>query len=108
MTPPPTRDPRDDAAQIDALCDRYEAGWLVGRPVPISDLVGEVPDSLRPELFRELLDIEQEYRRKTGTPHSPADVVRLYGGLGPWVAGLVREMSDETGDWATPDPDLPE
>jgi hypothetical protein len=50
------------AELIDQLCDDFEKGWLAGQPAPLEDIVLTAPDSVRPNLFRELLAVEREYR----------------------------------------------
>ena len=55
-----------DLEQVIAVCERFEKAWKVGRQHRIEDLQGEVPGSLRPRLFRELIAIELELRQARG------------------------------------------
>jgi tetratricopeptide (TPR) repeat protein len=54
-------------------CDRFEAAWRAGTPPAIEADVADAPEALRPELFRQLLALELELRRKRGDRPEPAD-----------------------------------
>jgi tetratricopeptide (TPR) repeat protein len=55
-----------DLEQVIAVCERYEEAWKLGRRHRIEDLQGELPGSLRPRLFRELIALELELRQARG------------------------------------------
>ena len=69
---PDASDPQSFSAQIDAICDRFEAAWKAqapgtpGRRPRIQDFLGEVPEAGRAELFRHLLALELYYRKAAG------------------------------------------
>ncbi len=50
------------AERHDRICDRYEASWGAGAPMPLEDLLGEVPDEERSALLRDLIRLEREFR----------------------------------------------
>ena len=58
--------PANDLQQIDSICDRFEADWRAGlRPDLVSYLV-EAPPGRKASLFRDLLNLELEYRLQNG------------------------------------------
>lgn len=73
-----TDDPRNQepahtvsfSGQIDELADRFEAAWKEGRRPRIEDFLADVAPPARGELFRELLRLEVELRKRSG--ESPA------------------------------------
>src|SRR2546423_14070867 len=80
------------ARLIDSVCDKYEDGWQAGSPPDLGDLVRTVPESVRPDLFRELLLLECDYRRKAGRPLNPTRAREQYADLGPWVVGTLDDV----------------
>ncbi len=80
--------------QVIAICGRFEAAWKAGSPLRLEDLPADAPESLRSELFRRLLALEVELRRKRGDRPDPAeyrgrfpdrlaDVAAAFGAAGP-------------------------
>ena len=65
-------DPPSFSAEIDALCDRFEADWKArapgtpGRRPQIQDYLCQVPEPARANLFRHLLALELHYRKAAG------------------------------------------
>ncbi len=53
-------------AELDQLCDAFEAAWRAGKPPTLESIVGQVVVGQQPGLFRELLHVEIAYRRKRG------------------------------------------
>lgn len=51
------------SAEIDRICDRYEADWRAGRAPPVADVLVAVADDLRPALETELIAIVDELRQ---------------------------------------------
>ncbi len=49
---------------IDDICDAFEARLRSGEEPRIEDALASSPEPCRPQLFRELLKMEQEYRQK--------------------------------------------
>src|SRR5690348_12819791 len=54
------------ARRVDSLCDRFEAAWKKGRRPKLECYLAHVPPAAQPELLRELLMLELEYRPQTG------------------------------------------
>jgi serine/threonine-protein kinase len=54
------------AGRIDRACDRYEADWKAGRRPRIEAYLAEASELDHPELLRELLVLEVEFRRRDG------------------------------------------
>src|SRR5687767_3881674 len=54
------------AERVDASCDRFEAEFLAGRRPRLEDFLGDTTESLRTQLFRGLLELELELRRRGG------------------------------------------
>ena len=59
-------DPRTQ--KIDDLRDAFKKGWQADRPPLLEEVVRSADESLREELFRELLAVEWECRTKAGRP----------------------------------------
>jgi tetratricopeptide (TPR) repeat protein/tRNA A-37 threonylcarbamoyl transferase component Bud32 len=72
--------------QIEQTCDRFEAGWRMGRRPRIEDHLEGVEGIQRHTLFQALLAIELEYRREFGEPLSRREYLRRF----PAEANLVR------------------
>ena len=54
------------SAEIDAVCDRFEAAWKAGAHPQIKDYLCQAPEPARANLFRHLLALELYYRRAAG------------------------------------------
>ena len=52
--------------QIDAVCDRFEIAWRSGQRPDIAEFLTQVPANVRARLFRDLLSLDLEYRRRLG------------------------------------------
>ena len=52
--------------QIDAACDRFEAAFHAGESPDLATYLAEVPAGARVPLFRNLLSLDIEYRRRRG------------------------------------------
>ena len=52
--------------RIDEVCIAFEDAWKSGERPGTKDFVTKLPDSVRSTLFRELLLIELDYRRRHG------------------------------------------
>jgi tetratricopeptide (TPR) repeat protein len=64
-------DRKHPALRLDAACDRFESAWRGGQRPRIEEALGEVTDSERTELLRELLPLELELRRSAGETPTP-------------------------------------
>jgi serine/threonine-protein kinase len=58
--------PLSSERRLDAVCDRYEAAWRAGQKPTIEPYLAEVTESERLPLFRLLLPLELELRRRGG------------------------------------------
>ncbi len=57
--------------RIDEACDRFEADWRDGRVPNLAAYLSEAPEEVRAPLFRNLLSLELEYRRRAGQRPEP-------------------------------------
>jgi tetratricopeptide (TPR) repeat protein len=80
------------AACTDRLCDRFEQDWQDGRKPRIEDYLGEIPESGRHALLRELLWLELGYRKLQGERPGPEE----YESRFPAFLGAVRDVFDPT------------
>jgi len=53
-------------AELDYLCDSFESDWREGRPPSIEEYLSRASQPVRSVLFRELLLLDTEYRRRAG------------------------------------------
>jgi serine/threonine-protein kinase len=61
------------AGQVDAACDRFEAGWKAGQRPRIEAYLSEAPESHQAALLRELLLLEVEFRSRRGERPTPEE-----------------------------------
>lgn len=61
------------ARRIDAVCLRFEAAWREGTRPRIEDHLQDAPERDRPELLRELLGIEVQWRIRRGEIPKPEE-----------------------------------
>ncbi len=55
-----------DLHEIDAVCDRFEKAWRNGQRPDFAEFLADAPVHARPQLFRDLLSLDLEYRRRLG------------------------------------------
>src|SRR5438067_1074740 len=70
---PPDMLPPETAQRLQALRERFEAGWKAGSPPPMEELLAQMPEEGLPALLNELLRIECQY----GSPGGSAEECRL-------------------------------
>ena len=58
--------PHSFSAEIDAICDRFEAAWKAGQRPRIEDYLCLLPEQARVSLFRQLLAVDLHYRQAAG------------------------------------------
>lgn len=58
--------PASHLARLIACCDRFEADWNAGKPRQIEEELAAADEAIRPRLFRELLALEIELKRRDG------------------------------------------
>jgi len=90
------------ARRVDRLCDRFEAACQKGRRPRLERYLAEVPVTAQPELLRELLVLELEYRTKNGESPTLAE----YHDRFPDHAELIDAIFVEYGQPVTPTPYL--
>jgi len=84
---------------IDGLCDRFEMEWQAGSPPILENLLQAAPEEARPELFRQLLRLECDYRQRQGRPLEPEEAWQRFRDLGTWAQTVLAEEGiDEPGD----------
>jgi hypothetical protein len=74
-------------SRLDEVCDRFEACWKAGEPPQIEDYLDADRQPYHPELLRELLLLDVEYRTRAGEDPSAAQ----YKARFPQYAELVEE-----------------
>jgi eukaryotic-like serine/threonine-protein kinase len=52
--------------QVDAVCDRFEVAWRAGTAPNMAEFLADAPAGVRAQLFRDLLSLDLEYRRRNG------------------------------------------
>ncbi len=77
---------------VSSACDQFEAEWQAGRRPAIEEYLKRVAEPARPALLRELLRLEVRCRRGAGERPAPQEYVQRFGGAGPWLEGLLREL----------------
>ena len=58
--------PLSQVQRDDRVCDQFEAAWKAGPRPRIDDFLSEVPPAEWPDLLRELLILDLDYRRQLG------------------------------------------
>ena len=58
--------PLSQVQRIDQVCDQFEAAWKAGPRPRFDDFLAEVPPAHWPDLLRELLILDLDYRRQLG------------------------------------------
>ncbi len=94
------------AAQVDVLCDRFEADWRTGRRPAIGEFLAAAPEPARAALLAELLAIEVGWRRRYGEQPAPQD----YAAQFPQETELIAAAFDEPGAtlaWREGGPEIP-
>ena len=77
--------------KIDDLCDEFDRGWERHDPDAISAMLDKVDPELRPELFRELVQIDQECCLKSGQTLAAVN----YQARFPEYVGVLEELVAE-------------
>jgi pSer/pThr/pTyr-binding forkhead associated (FHA) protein len=78
--------------QIDRLCDQFESDVQAGRHPALERLLPEVNEEALPQLFRELLDLEMNYRREAGQPLTAEEAGQRFAGLGSWAPEILADF----------------
>jgi eukaryotic-like serine/threonine-protein kinase len=81
----------DWSIRLDALCDRFESQWINnGRPI-LGELLAEVSEDERVELFEHLLSLELEYRRRLDERPVAEHYLTEYPKYKPQIEKVFRE-----------------
>jgi serine/threonine protein kinase/Tfp pilus assembly protein PilF len=64
------------ARHLDAVCNRFEDAWKLGRRPRIAEFLEGTPAADRPVLLRELLGLDLAYRYRSGDVPTPLDYCR--------------------------------
>jgi WD40 repeat protein len=95
----------EEAAEIDAVCDRFERAWKetkAGGPAPrVATYLGHGPGFAREILLRELVALEQACRERYGHAVRPEDSQECGAGAEPPATHLLRSdiLSGRKPDW---------
>jgi serine/threonine-protein kinase len=74
--------------QIDAACDRFEGAWQAGQRPDLASYLSRAPAGARVPLFRNLLNLDIEYRLQRGErPNGPSYCERF-----PELADVVQSV----------------
>jgi len=76
------------SAQVDQICDRFEAAWRSGAPPRIESFLVEAEAPERPILLRELILLELVYRSRAGDEGLREEYQRRF----PRYANVVRSV----------------
>ncbi len=66
------------SAQIDVVCDRFEAAWKTGEASPIDEVVQQAPQAVRGELLLQLLLVELHWRLRRNEHPDQHDYERRF------------------------------
>ena len=80
-----------DLHEIDAICDRFESAWRAGRRPDLASFLSEAPPGGLALLFRDLLNLDLEFRVKSGETLS--DIARRELG----TANRAQELAELNG-----------
>lgn len=88
--------------QVDAVCDRFERAWQSGERPSLEEYLSGTPEPGRSVLFRGLLELELEYRRRGGEQPTaeeyrtrfPGDAVSLLAVFPELLAQALADTAD--------------
>ena len=97
MTSPATLDdptlPVPDFLELDAACDQFEAAWHGGQRPDLGLYLSRVPAEARVRLFRNLLNLELEYRSRCGEQPDEHSYRARFPEFGEVVASVFRSQT---------------
>jgi serine/threonine-protein kinase len=94
MSSPPTL-PSLLLYEIERRCAAYQQAWKKGQPPELAAALDGLDETARPELFRRLLDLEQEERSRRGQPLSDDEIRQRFHHLGAWVEEVLRDLNPD-------------
>jgi WD40 repeat protein/predicted Ser/Thr protein kinase len=82
----------------EGVCRRFEAAWKAGGRPRIEDHLEEAPESERPALLRELVEVDLEYRQRAGeAPRGDEYRARFPDLDATWLAGALASLAAAAG-----------
>ncbi len=98
-----TQQPQPPAAAADSgpMCEQFEGAWRKNvSPPPIRDFLGDTTGPARASLLRELVRLDNYYRRQAGTPRTLEQYLREFPELrqpdGTVPRDLLNDFPDES------------
>ncbi len=73
----------------------FKQAWEAGSPQRLKDCLNSAPEEARPELFRELLNIECAFRQRQGHPLAADEAHQRFATLGDWASAILAERGLE-------------
>jgi serine/threonine-protein kinase len=96
-----------EAQEVEQACSQFEAAWRAGHRPRIEDHLGQIPESKRFLLLRELVFLELEYRKKAGEKPTLEDYQQRFPNAGEWSRDALASRSAEVTKPNTPPVDTP-
>ena len=85
-----------DLKQLDRLCDEFESAWRRGDRPQIEQFLQRFSPARRPDLLRELLALELDYRDEDHTEPSRAEYETRFAEWPQVVRDVFREANGST------------
>ncbi|HEY2785484.1 MAG TPA: serine/threonine-protein kinase [Fimbriiglobus sp.] len=94
----------DAVRLVDQICDRFEADCRTGNRPRVDTFLGDVVGPTRSALLRQLLLLDWEYARQSGSAPRAEDYQTLFPEDTAIVDAVVREVGNTNGDrtWCEP------
>jgi serine/threonine-protein kinase len=80
--------------RIDRVCDQFEAAWREGRRPQVEDFLEDSPEPERTALWRELVSLEVDYRRRNRESVTLAEYERRF----PDYSRFLKTIFDASAD----------
>jgi tetratricopeptide (TPR) repeat protein len=93
-TPPGWQDHQLPVAaleRIDKVCLAFEDAWIAGAPTPLETSCREIADPDRAVLLRHLLQLELDYRQRSGDTPTRAEYSARFPSDGPLIDRVFRD-----------------
>jgi serine/threonine protein kinase len=69
---------QEEFQHLNRACDAFEVAWQAGGRPSIEEFLAEAPAAVRPELLRELLELEVAYRKRRGEKPTLGEYLRRF------------------------------
>jgi len=83
-----------DLQEIDAICDRFESAWRAGRRPDLASFLSEAPPGGLALLFRDLLNLDLEFRVKSGETLDAQSYIQKFPELADHVDAAFARRRD--------------